>query len=86
MALSPDGSILATGGKTVQLWEVRTGKKLRELKGHLKRTQSIVFSADGQLLVSGGSYGTTNVWDVATGRHLVTLFAFTETPKRHANG
>ena len=66
MALSPDGSILATGGKSVQLWDVRTGKKLRELFGHLKRTQSIAFSADGRLLVGGGSYGTTNVWEVAT--------------------
>jgi hypothetical protein len=51
---------------------------LRELYGHLKRTQSIVFSADGRLLVAGGSYGTTNLWEVATGRHLVTLFAFAE--------
>jgi WD40 repeat protein len=76
MALSPDGSILATGGKSVQLWDVRTGTKLRELFGHLKRTQSIVFSTDGRLLVAGGSYGTTNVWEVATGRHMVTLFAF----------
>src|SRR5262249_47897480 len=54
------------------------GKPLRELFGHLKRTQSITFSADGRLLVSGGSYGTTNAWEVATGRHLVTLFAFPE--------
>jgi WD40 repeat protein len=78
MALSPDGAILATGGKSVQLWDARTGAKLRELFGHLKRTQSIAFSADGRLLVAGGSYGTTNVWEVATGRHLVTLFAFLE--------
>jgi WD40 repeat protein len=76
MALSPDGDILATGGKTVRLWDARTGKLLRELFGHLKRTQSITFSADGRLVVSGGSYGTTNAWEVATGRHLVTLFAF----------
>jgi WD40 repeat protein len=76
VALSPDGSILAAGGKTVKLWDVRTGKLLRELFGHLKITQSITFSADGRLLVSGGSYGTTNAWEVATGRHLVTLFAF----------
>ena len=76
MALSPDGSILATGGKSVKLWDVRTGKELRELYGHLKRTQSIVFSADGRRIFAGGSYGTTNIWDVATGRHLVTLFAF----------
>jgi len=49
---------------------------LRELYGHLKRTQSIVFSADGRLIFAGGSYGTTNLWEVATGKHLVTLFAF----------
>ena len=78
MALSPDGAVLATGGKWVQLWDARSGKPLRQLSGHLKRTQSIAFSADGRLLVSGGSYGTTNAWEVATGRHLVTLFAFPE--------
>jgi WD40 repeat protein len=81
IALSPDGSILATGGKTIKLWDVRTGKLLRELFGHLKKTQAITFSADGRLLVSGGSYGTTNAWEVATGRHLVTLFAFPATQK-----
>jgi WD40 repeat protein len=78
MALSPDGSIIATGGKSVKLWDVRSGKLVRELFGHLKRTQSIVFSADGRLLVSGGSYGTTNVWEVASGRLLATLFAFSD--------
>jgi WD40 repeat protein len=76
MALSPDGSIVATGGKAVQLWDVRTGKPLRKLVGHLKRTQSFAFSSDGRLIFSGGSYGTTNVWEVATGRLMVTLFAF----------
>jgi WD40 repeat protein len=81
IALSPDGSILAAGGKGIKLWDVRTGKLLRELSGHLKRTQAIAFSADGRLLVSGGSYGTTNAWEVATGRHLVTLFAFPATQK-----
>src|SRR5262249_20538336 len=81
VALSPDGSILAAGGKTVKLWDVRTGKLLRELFGHLKITQAITFSADGRLLVSGGSYGTTNAWEVATGRHLVTLFAFPASQK-----
>src|SRR5262249_34334077 len=34
-----------------------------------------------RLLVSGGSYGTTNAWEVATGRHLVTLFTFFESRK-----
>jgi WD40 repeat protein len=81
IALSPDGSTLATGGKSVKLWDVRTGKQIRELFGYLKKTQAITFSADGRFLVSGGSYGTTNVWEVATGRLLVTLFAFPGTQK-----
>jgi RNA polymerase sigma factor (sigma-70 family) len=81
IALSPDGTLLATGGKSVKLWDARTGKFLRELFGYLKKTQAITFSADGRLLFSGGSYGTTNAWEVATGRHLVTLFAFPSTQK-----
>jgi WD40 repeat protein len=78
MALSPDGSLIATGGKSVKLWDAHTGKLVRELYGYLKRTQSITFSADGKLLVSGGSYGTTNLWEVATGRLMATLFAPTD--------
>lgn len=78
MALSPDGSLLATGGKSVKLWDAHTGKPVRDLRGYLKRTQSIAFSPDGTLLVAGGSYGTTNLWHVATGRLLATLFTFND--------
>lgn len=81
IALSPDGSILAAGGKSIKLWDARTGKLLRELFGYLKKTQSLAFSADGRILVAGGSYGTINAWEVATGRHLVTLFAFPSSQK-----
>jgi WD40 repeat protein len=76
MALSPDATLIATGGKTVKLWDAHTGAMVRELFGILKRTQSIVFTADGRSIVSGGSYGTTNVWDVASGELQFTLFAF----------
>jgi len=78
LALSPDGKLLATGGKSVKLWDTATGKAVRELYGHLKRTQSIAFSADGRTLVAGGSYGSTNLWDVATGKHLATLQTFAD--------
>jgi WD40 repeat protein len=76
IALSPDGQILATGGKTIKLWDTNTGKLLREFTGHLKKTQSITFSPDGTKIYAGGSYGTTNIWQTSTGRHLITLFAF----------
>jgi WD40 repeat protein len=76
IAVSPDGGLLATGGKVVHLYDLKTGKLLRRLLGHMKKTQSLAFSADGRLLFSGGSWATTNAWEVATGRHLVTLFTF----------
>jgi WD40 repeat protein len=82
IALSPDGKILAAGGKTIPLKDVETGKPLRELFGYLKKTQAIAFSPDGRLLYSGGSYGTTNVWEVESGKHLLTWFAF----PRHDGG
>jgi WD40 repeat protein len=78
IVLSPDGTLMAAGGKSVSLRDSRTGEQVRRLTGHLKKVQSIVFSPDGRLIFAGGSYGTTNVWEVATGRHLLTLFAFSE--------
>jgi hypothetical protein len=35
------------------------------------------------LVISGGSYGTTNIWETASGQLLVTLFALTE--NNHGN-
>jgi WD40 repeat protein len=77
--ISPDGNLLATGGKGVQLYDAHTAKPLRQLfSWHLKRTQSVVFSADSKFVVEGGSYGTVNLWQTSTGRLLATLFAFND--------
>jgi WD40 repeat protein len=78
VVLSPDGNIVAAGGKGIQLSDARTGQPLRRLSGHLKKIQAIAFSSDGRLVFGGGSYGTTNVWEVATGRRLIALFAFSQ--------
>jgi WD40 repeat protein len=76
LALSPDGNLLATGGKSIVLRDVRSGDVRHKLFGYLKKTQSIAYSPDGRLIYSGGSYNTLNAWEVVSGRHLITLFAF----------
>ena len=56
VVMSPDGTLLATGGrdKTVKLWHVETQQCLQTLLGHIGRILSLAFSPDGTLLVSSG--------------------------------
>ena len=70
--ISPDGSILASGGwdSIVTLWETRTWRKLASLKGHggiewwKRMVRCLVFSPDGRVLASGGGDETVRLWDV----------------------
>jgi WD40 repeat protein len=75
VAVSPDGSILATGAfdDTVKLWSTSSRQLLRTLTGHLAAVNAVAFTPDGQFLVSGGEFlfggGISNVklWRVADG-------------------
>jgi hypothetical protein len=64
--------MLATAGldRTFRLWEVATHQERRRLEGHQGMVQSLVFSADGRTLASGGADTTVLLWDVtgATGK------------------
>src|SRR5262249_19829855 len=56
VAISPDGNVLATGGRTpakadpVVLWDLRTGDKLRSLSGNMYQVFRLPLSPDGKLL------------------------------------
>jgi WD40 repeat protein/serine/threonine protein kinase len=56
--------LLASCGsdRTVRLWDAQAGKVLRTLEGHTGAVNSVVFTADSQLLVSGGNDGVVMVW------------------------
>jgi WD40 repeat protein len=70
MAFSPDSKSLAWGGPLstiVYLGEIASGRVRQRFEGHKGQTNSLVFSADGKMLLSGSVDTTALVWDL-TGR------------------
>ena len=72
VAFTPDGKALAAGGEydnTIRLWDVKTGKVLRELSGHAGPVAAVAFSPDGRTLASACQWEPAiRLWDVATGK------------------
>ena len=72
--LSPDGLVVGAGGTdgVLRFYDARTGAFLREMK-HGALIKSVRFSPDGTRVVTAGADALAQVWEVATGRPLVTL-------------
>jgi WD40 repeat protein len=71
IAFSPDGRTLASGhyDKVVRLWDVKTGKLLRTLRGHRQPVNSVAFSPDGTILASGSGDSTVKLWHLKSRLH-----------------
>jgi WD40 repeat protein len=48
----------------------RPAKELHRLRGHGSEVHCVAFSADGNILASGGGDKLVRVWDVSTGKEL----------------
>lgn len=79
VTISPDGKIIASGSsdKTIKLWELESGKLLRQLgrwfSGHSGIVDTLAFSPDGEILASGSWDETIKLWSVSTGKQISHL-------------
>ncbi len=59
--------------QTIRLWNLQTGQCLQVLHEHTSWVTSVIFNADGHILLSGSDDRTIKLSDVKTGRCISTL-------------
>ncbi|NQU03256.1 MAG: caspase family protein [Syntrophaceae bacterium] len=80
LTLTPDGRTVISGGGNGNLisYNPQTGKKLHKFIGHTSDVWGVAASPDSRFLVSGSFDQTVRLWEIDTGKLLLTIFQGTD--------
>jgi serine/threonine protein kinase len=56
--------------RSMRLWDVESGRELKNYAGHSSSVTALAFTPDGRRFLSGSRSGTVALWDIDTGRPL----------------
>ncbi|MEI6426931.1 MAG: NB-ARC domain-containing protein [Pseudanabaena sp. ELA607] len=75
IAVSPDDQYVATGGddRIIKLWNVQTGDCVHKFSGHTSQILDLLFTPQGDRLISCSSDRTVKIWNLLTGICMRTL-------------
>lgn len=75
LCFNRDGSqLLSTSyDNSIRLHGLKSGKTLKEFKGHTSYVNGAIFSRDGNMIISVSSDGTARLWDLKTTENVLTF-------------
>ena len=73
VAFSPDGRYALSGGESLKLWDVASGREIRIFTGHSDYVTSVAFCSDGKYALSGSRDKTLKLWDIVSGKEIRTF-------------
>ena len=71
VAISPDGKYSVSSDSVPHIWNI-DGEVISSLQGHYQSVESVAFTSDSQLVISGGFDKTIRLWKL-TGENIKTI-------------